>query len=237
MKIKQHLERAPRVAIPGEIYNRLIVLREDPPANGRRRVRAQCICGKETVVSVSALRSGHTQSCGCLAAETAAMNGRAGTIHGMGNHPLSYVYCGMISRCENPSNLTYGFYGGRGIYVCEEWKADRAAFFDWAIQSGYRKGLQLDRIDNSGPYSPKNCRWVTSKENNANKRTNRIIEAFGERKCLAQWADDPRCSITPAIIAQRVDKLGWDAERAISTPKVMGHPASARVPKNAHEPD
>lgn len=34
------------------------------------------------------------------------------------------------------------------------------------------QGLQIDRIDTHGHYTPENCRWVTSKENNNIRRDN-----------------------------------------------------------------
>ena len=38
------------------------------------------------------------------------------------------------------------------------------------MNNGYARGLQLDRIDNNGPYAPWNCRWVSQKENCQNTR-------------------------------------------------------------------
>jgi DNA-binding XRE family transcriptional regulator len=83
---------------------------------------------------------------------------------------LYMVWCSMKQRCQNPNNPSYKTYGGRGIEVCAEWY-DFARFADWAIEHGYQDGLEIDRANNDHGYSPKNCRWVSPKENRQ-KRTN-----------------------------------------------------------------
>lgn len=42
--------------------------------------------------------------------------------------------------------------------------------------------------------------------------------AFGESKCLSDWADDPKCVISVQVLRSRVSR-GWDIERAITEPK------------------
>ena len=97
------------------------------------------------------------------------------------------------ARCENPNDSTYAVYGGRGITVCEEWKSDPESFVAWALGNGWKRGLQIDRIDTNGPYSPQNCRWVTSRENNRNRRNNKLdVERVAEiRRLLAEGISGP----------------------------------------------
>jgi hypothetical protein len=94
--------------------------------------------------------------------------------HGYSYHPLYNVFTSMRTRCYYKGHNRYVNYGGRGIYICEEWRHNPAAFIDWAIENGWKKGLQIDRIDNDGPYHPDNCRFVTSKENTRNSNITRL---------------------------------------------------------------
>jgi len=87
-------------------------------------------------------------------------------------HPAYAVLSTMKGRCHNPRSPSYASYGGRGITVCDEWRYCSAAFLAWADAHGYRPGLEIDRIDNNGPYSPGNCRWVSKTENMQNTRAN-----------------------------------------------------------------
>lgn len=84
--------------------------------------------------------------------------------HGMSGSPLYKVWAGMIARCTYPSASGYAYYGGRGISVCSEWRTP-AVFFAWAKENGYRKGVEIDRIDAKGDYCPENCRFLSHQEN------------------------------------------------------------------------
>lgn len=139
--------------------------------------RCRCECGNEIDVRTAYLKSGHTQSCGCLWGKTMIK-------HGMCHTRLYSIWQNMKARCENHKN-----YAGRGITVCDEWKNDFVAFRDWAIANGYSDELELDRKNNDGNYEPSNCRWVTRTENNRNKRTNHFLTYNGKTLTLIEWQE------------------------------------------------
>jgi|SRR3972149_3562308 len=76
----------------------------------------------------------------------------------------------MKQRILNPNNKSFKDYGGRGITICPEWTNDYIAFGDWALNNGYKEGLEINRINNNGNYEPSNCNFVTHSENMRNQR-------------------------------------------------------------------
>ncbi len=89
--------------------------------------------------------------------------------HGLKHHPLYQVWANMKQRCHNERHIQYPEYGGRSIGVCQEWQNDFLFFYDWAIENGWAEGLEIDRKDNDGNYSPDNCRFVTRRINAVNR--------------------------------------------------------------------
>lgn len=96
-------------------------------------------------------------------------------------HLLRSVHANMLTRCYNPNYHSFHRYGGRGITVASVFMCPRS-FMGWAYENGYLPGLELDRIDNDGPYSPDNCRFVTPSVNQRNK-VNSVRTAVGQSAC------------------------------------------------------
>ena len=153
---------------------------------------------------------GTTASCGCLKGRKL----KHGSYSKFGQTPSEFnSWLCMRSRCTQPSHRSYNNYGGRGITVCSRWQDYDAFMADMGPKPGPE--YTLDRIDVNGPYSPENCRWVTNAAQQRNKRTNRLVTAFGETLCLAEWGR--RYNLRPETISERLAS-GWDTEKAVSKP-------------------
>jgi len=130
------------------------------------RRRCKCGCGKITSPGRGWLQ-GH-----CNRGRKDSQSGHYK--HGLTNHKLYWVWIGMKQRCYYKKHQQYQDWGGRGINIYIRWRLNFKSFYNWAITHGYKEGLQIDRKDNDGNYHPDNCRFVTSKVNNNNRRTKGI---------------------------------------------------------------
>lgn len=157
--------------LTGKRFGRLTVVRRISPVGSKVRWLCRCDCGTMKDVSAYELTSGKTRSCGCLQAESRHLrkvpNGRGTRLYN--------VWKSMKGRCYTPSCSSYKYYGARGIKVCDEWKDDYQAFYEWAMSSGYdpdapQGKCTIDRINVDGDYEPSNCRWVDAATQNANRR-------------------------------------------------------------------
>lgn len=155
----------------GQRFERLIVdsFSSKLDSYGYTCVDATCDCGNTITVRGLSILSGNTKSCGCLRAEKCAGNG-GGVRHGMSDTKEYMTWAAIKSRCYNPNMQHWHRYGGRGIKVCDRWLDKEDGFLNFYEDMGPRpEDRSIDRIDNDGNYEPKNCRWATIKEQNANK--------------------------------------------------------------------
>ena len=179
----------------------MIYLREAGRENGRRMAIFKCpYCGKE--VKRWYYNGIRQKSCGCW---------RGRPTHHQSGTRLYRIWANIRQRCLNPNIPDYQYYGAKGIKVCDEWKNSFESFMAWALQNGYADGLTIDRIDSSGDYEPKNCRWITQSEN--------VSRANRERS--RPWA-----KLTPSMVRQIRDMAGRLSQREIArrlgvSPKIV----------------
>lgn len=136
--------------------------------------------------------------------------------HGMARKgnvaPEWVIWNAMRQRCKTPTNKAWKDYGGRGIRVCDRWSDDFSAFY---ADMGPRPSPKhsIDRIDNDGPYSPDNCRWVLRRIQQRNTSRNRFITFAGDTCTLAEWGE--RTGLRPDTIAWRLAH-GKTVEQALA---------------------
>lgn len=176
-----------KIQMVGKRFGYLVVTREAPrSAHGIAMWICKCDCGNVTKpIRSGDLRFGKVQSCGCLHKRQLSDMVKK---HGLKHTRLYSIWQNMKNRCRNANVPCYATYGGRGISVCDEWKDNFQAFYDWAMESGYSDDLTIDRIDVNGNYCPENCRWMTQKDQSNNLRKNVIVEIESEKHTLSEWS-------------------------------------------------
>ena len=196
----------------GKRYGRVVIISDMPGVNKYRRVMVLCDCGNKKDIVLNSLKRGDTNSCGCLRIEVK-------TKHGLSYHPLKKIWTAMKSRCDNDNDPSYPNYGGRGVYVCEEWANNLEAFHNWCVKNGWKKGMDVDKdikADGRGMvYSPDFCSIVTRKKNLRSKGNNRIISYNGESRCVSEWCEI--FNLSRRAIEGRI-RNGWSVDEMLTTP-------------------
>jgi hypothetical protein len=183
----------------------------DPITGARNGYLCRCDCGNQRRVDVGDFKKGLSKSCGCYKRERM---GQLTHRHGMSRSAEYRSWRAMINRCTYSKTSGYEFYGGRGITVCERWRRDFSVFL---ADVGPRPSANhsLDRTDNSLGYEPGNCSWRVSHAQSRNRRSTRIIRAFGKSQCVSDWANE--YGITIACLFARLRK-GIPIEAALTIP-------------------
>lgn len=182
----------------------------------------KCDCGNECVRSTSRLNDKYNQnqSCGCLRLESIKARSLAGNkARTKFSHPLKLklkvMRGNMIKRCHVTGSNRFERYGARGISVCQEWRDNPTAFYQWAIKNGFQSGLWIERLNVDGNYCPENCTFKTPTEQANNTCRNRFLEWGGKRLTVSQWSRE--LGVSRAALQHRINR-NWETEKALTTP-------------------
>ena len=135
-------------------------------------------CTNTKTIVGSRLRYGRNISCGCYNRNRPSRPHwvkKHGHSHKGAVSPIYRAWRHMLDNCYNPNAGSYKHYGGRGITVCDRWRAD---FRNFLADMGdtYQQGLSLVRLKDDGNYEPPNCEWGKRKRADAggsHRRTER----------------------------------------------------------------
>ena len=208
------------IDLVGKRFSRLTVICK---SNIKKKYHAtywtcKCDCGKIKDIYGGSLRQKKTHSCGCLIAESNTLSAK----HNMCKTSFYHTWAGIKERTTNKKQDSYKNYGGRGIKLCKKWydflefKNDMYTSYLYHVKKFGKKNTKIERIDNDDGYNNKNCKWATNHEQARNQRTNVYIEFNNERMILEDWAN--RININSSSLCNRLKKLNWTIEKALTTP-------------------
>jgi len=181
--------------------------------SGKKRRFWQCLCecGETFEALGDSLKSGNTKSCGCL--KRGDKNPNVVT-HGMSKSKEYSAWAAALARCTNPKHQSFSHYGARGIFMCQEWADGFESFFNDMGRAP--EGLELDRIDNDGPYAKWNCKWSTRSEQVKNQRRH-LIGSFSYRgEKLTMREISRRTGFNATTITKRMRVNGESTEEAVA---------------------
>ena len=182
--------------------------------NGKTKWLCKCDCGKEHYVDASKLTSGHTKSCGCM---HGALITAGKTRHGMSHTKIHDEWMNMRSRCRNPHNTSFKYYGERGLTVCKEWDESFEVFYEYVskLPDFGTPTYSLDRIDNDKGYEPGNVRWASKRTQAINRRHCKKYEYNGAEYTASELAEIS--GLAYGAIKRRL-RNGWSIQRIMETP-------------------
>lgn len=194
--------------LTGQRFERWVVLRRAPNRGKAVMWECQCDCGTVRIVQGTSLKSGASTNCGCGRIENHRRT------HGLTHHPLYRVWQRMKGCTSSPTHQDYHHYGARGITVCDEWANNFKSFYTWAMEHGWKSGLEIDRVDTNGNYCPENCRFTDRSGQMRNTRRTRMLTYNGKTQSVAAWAEET--GIRSGTIYTRLN-AGWSVEKTLTT--------------------
>lgn len=190
-----------RLNLEGHKYGKLTVLQytKTVSSNGMSYYLCICDCGNKTEVSHGNLRSGHTESCGCLTRRTGKDN--PNSTHCMVFTKEYKAWNKIKERCFNKNDKSYPDYGAKGVLLDEDLRLSFEKFYEEVGQAP-SKEHSIDRIDNNKGYTRGNMRWATKAEQSRNRLKFKVnssgetgVNFYFDNKpshstyAVAQWKD------------------------------------------------
>lgn len=158
----------------GERHGKLTIIKEGkirrlPSGQTNRTVLCRCDCGNTKELRLSHVIRNRIVSCGCITTKSGKPR------HYKSKTNIYKLWCAIKYRVSE-NYFEKQLYYDKGIGICKEWENDFEEFESFALGNGYKKGLQIDRVDNNKGYYPDNCRFVEPHVNVNNRdNTFRVI--------------------------------------------------------------
>jgi hypothetical protein len=172
----------------------------------------ECVCGTTKIIKRQSVYDGISKSCGCLRS-TNLYNTLNKTPFIRRKFESEYnIWLGIRQRCFNKSCKAYGYYGARGIKVCERWNSFENFLNDMGAKPS--DNYSVERVDNNSDYSPDNCIWATRSQQSNNRRSNRQITYNEQIYTCKQFADF--LNVPVARMWAYLYKLGHTPEEAVA---------------------
>lgn len=203
--------------ITGNRYGHLVVLGLNHVDNYHHSYwNCRCDCGNEFVRIRNKILINRINSCNKC--DYIKLEKQQTTTHGDSsknspNHRLYNIWRGMKKRCYERIHPYYYRYGGRGITICDEWLGSDGYmnFKKWALTSGYKDNLTIERKDYDGNYCPENCCWITMLEQH--KNTSKVIKIPYNGKIYTMHEFCIKFHTSYETVRKYIINQGWSAEK------------------------
>ena len=144
----------------------------------------ECDCGNRKIIDKANVLNGNTKCCGCYKSNSSK--------YYLTHKKFNHVFDLIKQRTNNPNNLNFKNYGGRGIKCLwngfEDFKNDMYESYLEHKKSNFY--TSIERINNNGNYCKENCKWATHNEQANNRRCQVNLTYNGKTQCLMDWSKE-----------------------------------------------